>query len=68
MKQLKKMVVDILKTEEGKKALNELMTEDKMKEKLVIDSDVVKKSINGALASEKGKKRHGKNYSKTLNL
>lgn len=52
----KKMVVDILKTEEGKKALNELMTEDKMKEKLVIDSDVVKKSINGALASEKGKK------------
>lgn len=52
----KKMVIDILQTEEGKKALSEMMAEDKMKEKLVMDSDIVHKAINQALASEKGKK------------
>lgn len=51
----KKMVVDILQTEEGKKAIRELMTDEKLKQELVLDSDVVKKSINEALVSEKGK-------------
>ncbi|WP_042225571.1 spore germination lipoprotein GerD [Oceanobacillus manasiensis] len=50
----KKMVVDILQTEDGKKALGEIMADEKMKQELVIQSDVVKKSINETLGSEKG--------------
>src|SRR5690625_944746 len=50
----KKMVVDILQTEDGKKTLRELMTEEEMKQQLVIESDVVKNSINEMLGSEKG--------------
>lgn len=50
----KKMVVDILQTEDGKKALHEIMSDDKMKQHLVIDSDVVKEAINTMLVSEKG--------------
>jgi len=50
----KKMIVDILQTEDGKKVLREVMTDEKMKEQLVIESDVVKESINDVLASEKG--------------
>lgn len=49
----KKMVVDILQTEDGKKALAEIMTDEEMKQELVIDSDVVKKSINETLSSKK---------------
>lgn len=51
----KKMVVDILQTEDGKKALKELMTGEEMKQELVIESDVVKNTIDQALMSEKGK-------------
>lgn len=51
----KKMVVDILQTEDGKKALKELMTDDEMKKELIIDSDVVKNTIDQVLVSEKGK-------------
>jgi len=51
----KKMVVDILQTEDGKKALAEIMADEKLKQELVIQSDVVKSTINEALASDKGK-------------
>ncbi|MBR3120406.1 spore germination lipoprotein GerD [Oceanobacillus sp. FSL W7-1309] len=51
----KKMVVDILQTEDGKKALAEIMSDEKLKQELVIQSDVVKKSINETLVSDKGK-------------
>ncbi|WP_249872599.1 spore germination lipoprotein GerD [Oceanobacillus saliphilus] len=51
----KKMVVDILQTEDGKKALTEVMADEKLKQELVIQSDVVKSAINEALVSEKGK-------------
>ena len=51
----KKMVVDILQTEDGKKALKELMTDEEMKKELIIDSDVVKNAIDQVLISEKGK-------------
>lgn len=51
----KKMVVDILQTEDGKKAIQEILTDDKMKQNLVIDADVVQKAINSVLSSEKGK-------------
>lgn len=52
--QTKKMVVDILQTEEGKKALQEIIADDKMKQHLIMESDVVKESITEALVSEKG--------------
>jgi len=51
--QTKKMVVDILQTDEGKKVLHELIVQDDMKEHLVIESDVVKQAISDTLASEK---------------
>lgn len=50
----KEMVVDILQTEEGKKVLQEFMTDEEMKKQLVIESDIVKDSINNLLSSEKG--------------
>ena len=50
----KKMVVDILKTDDGKKALQEVMADDGMKEKLVMDQAIVTASIEQALTSEKG--------------
>lgn len=52
--QTKKMVVDILQTDEGKKALQEIISDDKMKQHLVMESDVVKEAITEALVSEKG--------------
>ncbi|GLB61343.1 spore germination lipoprotein GerD [Cytobacillus sp. NCCP-133] len=52
--QTKKMVVDILKTDDGKKAIEELMADDKMKEKLVMDQKVVAETIEKTLTSEKG--------------
>lgn len=52
--QTKKMVVDILQTDEGKKALQEIIADDKMKQHLIMESDVVKESITQALVSEKG--------------
>lgn len=52
--QTKKMVVDILQTDEGKKALQDVISEDKMKQHLVMESDVVKEAITQALVSKKG--------------
>ncbi|WP_077324002.1 spore germination lipoprotein GerD [Virgibacillus siamensis] len=51
----KKMVVDILQTEDGKKALKEILSDEKLKKQLVIQSDVVKKSLNEVLTSDKSK-------------
>lgn len=50
----KKMVVDILQTEDGKKALSEILNDENMKQQLVIESDTVKQSINEAFSSEQG--------------
>ncbi|MBE4906566.1 spore gernimation protein GerD [Bacillus luteolus] len=50
----KKMVVDILKTDEGKKAIEEMLTDEKMKQNLVINQDIVTKSIQDTLLSEDG--------------
>lgn len=50
----KKMVVDILQTEDGKKAIQDILTDEKMKQNLVIDDDVVKNAINNVLSSKKG--------------
>lgn len=51
----KKMVVDILQTEDGKKALTEIMADEKMKQQLIMQDDAVKKAVNQALVSEQGK-------------
>src|SRR5699024_4916642 len=52
----KKMVLDILQTEEGEKALQELMADENMKQQLVIQDDSVKEAVNKALVSDEGKK------------
>jgi spore germination protein D len=53
--QTKKMVVDILQTEDGKKSLREILNEEEFKQELTIQSDTVKSSINETLVSDKGK-------------
>lgn len=50
----KKMVVDILKTDDGKKAIQEVMGDDGMKEKLIMDQPVVIDTVEKTLTSEKG--------------
>lgn len=52
--QTKKMVVDILQTDEGKKALREVLRDEKLKEQLIIDADEVKSTITSMLLSEDG--------------
>lgn len=51
----KQMMIDILQTEEGKKALLEIISDDKLKQHLVIDTDVVKTTIANSLLSKEGK-------------
>lgn len=51
--QTKKMVVDILKTDEGKKAIQDIMSDDKVKQKLVMDQKVVSDTIKQTLTSDK---------------
>ncbi|KEF36519.1 hypothetical protein M670_04355 [Schinkia azotoformans MEV2011] len=48
----KKLVVDILKTDEGKKAIEDVLNDDKTKAKLIMDEMVVKETIKGALTSK----------------
>jgi len=52
--QTKKMIVDILKTDDGKKAIKELMADEKMKEQLVMDHAIVADTIEKTLTSDKG--------------
>lgn len=51
---MKKMIVDILQTEDGKKALSEVLNDDAMKQRLVIDSDTVKDALKEQFISEQG--------------
>lgn len=51
--QTKKMVVDILKTDDGKKAIQDLMSDDQMKEKLVMDQKIVADTIQQTLTTDK---------------
>ncbi|WP_191559273.1 spore germination lipoprotein GerD [Metabacillus idriensis] len=50
----KKMVVDILKTDDGKKAIEEILANDDMKQNLIMDQKVVSDTISKTLTSEKG--------------
>jgi spore germination protein D len=52
--QTKKMVVDILKTDEGKKAIEEIMADDKMQQKFIMDQAIVSQSVESTLISDKG--------------
>jgi spore germination protein D len=52
----KKMVVDILKTDDGKKALQEVMKDEEMKQVLIMDQKVVTDTIQSTLTSDKGTK------------
>ncbi len=58
----KKMVVDILKTDEGKKAIKEVLSDGEMKQELVLDHAVVSESITNALLSEKGQEFWKKSF------
>lgn len=50
----KKMVVDILKTDDGKKALQEVMKDEEMKQVLIMDQNIVKETIETTMTSDKG--------------
>src|SRR5699024_2884824 len=47
-----KMVMDIVQTEEGKKAIRDVMRDEEMKKHLVIDADETKQAIEETLSSE----------------
>ncbi|MEC2073907.1 spore germination lipoprotein GerD [Alkalihalophilus marmarensis] len=51
----KKMMVDMLKTDEGKQAIQEIMNEEEMRHELVMDNAYVKETIQETLTSEKGR-------------
>lgn len=61
--QTKKMVVDILKTDEGKKAIQDVMADEKTKQKLVMDQQVVANTIQQTLTSDKAIEFWKKTYS-----
>lgn len=61
----KKMVVDILKTDDGKKAIQEVMSDDKMKEALVMDQQVVATTIQQTLTSDQATEFWKKTFSDT---
>lgn len=52
----KKMVVDILKTDDGKNAIKDIMADDGMKDQLIMDQQVVSDTIEKAVASDSGEK------------
>jgi spore germination protein D len=51
----KKMMVDMLKTDEGKQAIQEIMNEEEMRHELVMDNAYVKETIQETLTSEQGR-------------
>ena len=52
----KKMLVDLLKTDEGKKAIQEIMSDEELKKQLVMEQPFVKETIQKVLTTEEGKK------------
>lgn len=52
----KKMIVDILKTDEGKKALQDVLSDEQFKQQMMMNQEETKKAIEETLVSEKGKK------------
>lgn len=60
--QTKKMIVDILKTDEGKKAIQEIMTDETIKQELIMDQAVVSDTIQKTLVSDKSKEFWKKSF------
>jgi spore germination protein D len=52
----KKMVVDILKTDDGKSAIQEILADEEVKQELLMDQTFVKETIETTLTSEEGEK------------
>jgi spore germination protein D len=50
----KQMVVDVLQTEEGKKAVQEVVQDEEIQEQLIMEQDFIKETIQTTLASEEG--------------
>ncbi|KAA9011002.1 spore germination lipoprotein GerD [Niallia endozanthoxylica] len=50
----KKMVVDILKTDDGKKAIQEVMSDEKLRQQLIMDQAIVTDTVQNTLTSDKG--------------
>lgn len=48
----KKLVIDILKTDDGKKAIEDVLTDANSKSKLIMDDTVVKETVKGSLTSK----------------
>ncbi|MDL4841423.1 spore germination lipoprotein GerD [Aquibacillus rhizosphaerae] len=51
----KKMVTDILKTDEGKQAMTDVLSDEKMQKTYVIESKVVEQAVTDTLTSDEGK-------------
>lgn len=51
----KKMMVDMLKTDEGKKSIQEVLSDEEVKQEIVMEQTLVKETIQQVLTSEKGK-------------
>lgn len=58
----KKMVVDILQTEDGKKAVKEILADDEIQDLLIMESGEVKEAVNEALSSEEAQKNWKKMF------
>ncbi|MCM3734022.1 spore germination lipoprotein GerD [Fictibacillus nanhaiensis] len=52
----KKMLVDLLKTDDGKKAIKEVLSDKEIQQEILIDQEVIKQTIEQQLLSEKGQK------------
>lgn len=50
----KKMVVDIFKTDDGKKAIQEVMSDEKFKQQLIMEQTMVSDAVQSTLTSDKG--------------
>ncbi|MCA0972619.1 spore gernimation protein GerD [Halobacillus litoralis] len=51
----KKMVVDILKTDDGKKAITEVLSNEEMQQSMALESEIVSQTVSETIVSEKGK-------------
>ena len=52
--EMKKMMTDTLQTEDGKKAIKQMLSDPEFRELLILDQPEVKKSIEDTLLSKKG--------------
>jgi spore germination protein D len=56
-KETKQMVLDILQTDEGKKIISEMMTDPKIKEKIILSDMKIQQTIEKTLTSPENKKQ-----------